>query len=274
MTRAERRSGPRELQQLAADRTDRQRRTSTPSMSICPAQLPAASTTPFAGKRSAIGLDAQIAAGATIRRTRPCSMNCAPWRRAAASERAGQVGGGHVAVRRDQQSADDRLGQAAAPRARAPAASSSSRVHALARRQRRRERFESSQAVGIEGDVERAGAPVADGAPPLSAATPRDERVEEIEAAGGEIEQRAAFARLDVRREHAGRRLRRAHAGRTIVDDLHRRAAPRQLVGHRAADDAGADDNDVARRRHVSGHLTSPADGLSRDPVRSRFTRS
>ena len=72
-----------------------------------------------------------------------------------------------------------------------------------------------------------------------------DEVVVEVEATDREVEEGAVARGLDVRREHPGRRLRRAHADRALVDDLDRRAAPRQLVGDGAPDDAGADDDDV-----------------------------
>ena len=78
----------------------------------------------------------------------------------------------------------------------------------------------------------------------------RHESIELAEAAHREREKGAVGFSLDVGREHAGRRLRRAHAGRALVDDLDRRAAPRQLVRDRAADDAGADDDDVGRTDH------------------------
>ena len=143
---------------------------------------------------------------------------------------------------------------------RAPRGIEQPRVHALRGKRQRRASRGGAGASCVERDFERAGAPVRDGDPPLAAATPRDELVVQLEAADGELEQRTAFVRLDVRRQHAGRRLRRAHAGRPIVDDLDRRAAPRQLVRDRAADDAGADDNDVARSCHVCDLTLSPPD--------------
>ena len=72
-----------------------------------------------------------------------------------------------------------------------------------------------------------------------------------LEAANSEAEQRALGLRLDERRKQTGRRLRRAHPGSPIVDNFHRRAASSQLIGDGAADDAGADDDDVARGRHA-----------------------
>ena len=73
----------------------------------------------------------------------------------------------------------------------------------------------------------------------------RDPAVVQIEAAYAEIEKRAALVRLHVRREHPGRRLRRAAADGTIVHHGARHAAHRQLARDRAADDAGADDDNV-----------------------------
>ena len=73
--------------------------------------------------------------------------------------------------------------------------------------------------------------------------------------------------RFDVRREDAGRRLRGAHAGRAFVDEFHRRAAARQLAGHGAPDDAGADDDDVGGARWHACQLIAHEKGVG-----SRFT--
>ena len=133
--------------------------------------------------------------------------------------------------------------------ARAPAASTSSAAtpfrESAAALVRKRRNVSSSKR-----DVERARAVVRRSGTPLTGAHACDKCVEQVEAADGELEERAVLARFDVRREHAGRRLRRAHARRPIVDDLDRCAAARQLVRHRAADDARADDDDVARGSH------------------------
>ena len=49
-----------------------------------------------------------------------------------------------------------------------------------------------------------------------------------------------------------------AAASWPVVDDLDGCTAPRQFAGDGAADNSGADDNDVARGCHVFRHLTSP----------------
>lgn len=96
----------------------------------------------------------------------------------------------------------------------------------------------------VQSDIERAGSPVRHGDPALCAGA-CDKVVVQVEAADAKVEQRVALARFDVRSQDACRRLRSAHADTAIVDDVHRRASPGELVGHCAADDAGSDHDDV-----------------------------
>ena len=104
--------------------------------------------------------------------------------------------------------------------------------------------------LGLVGrDIDRAGAAIRNRRAAVGGHA-LDEPIVEREAADGEVEQRAALARLDIGRQHAGRCLRRAHPDRPLVDDLDGGAAARQLVRHRAPDDAGADDDDVGGATH------------------------
>jgi len=104
--------------------------------------------------------------------------------------------------------------------------------------------------VVIDRNIQRAGAAEVDRHAAVGG-SPLDELVEETKAADGKRQERRAFARFDVRRQHAGRRLRRAHACGPLIDYLHRGAPPRELVRDGASDDAGAHDDDV---RGARGH--------------------
>ena len=90
-----------------------------------------------------------------------------------------------------------------------------------------------------------------------------DEIVVQIEAPDREVEQRSHLVRLDEWREHARRCLRRAHADRSVVDDVDRRATPSQLMRDSAANNAGADDDDVRGTRHESFILQRSQGGIS-----------
>jgi hypothetical protein len=100
----------------------------------------------------------------------------------------------------------------------------------------------------IQSNFERAATTVLDRHPRVRADL-LDPVVEEIQAADGEVEERAAFVSLDVRREHTCRRLSRARANRARVDDAHASPTPRELAPHRTADDPRPDDQNV-RVRH------------------------
>ncbi len=74
-------------------------------------------------------------------------------------------------------------------------------------------------------------------------------------------------------RQHPGRCLGRAHAHRPIVDDLDRGAAPRELVGHSAADDAGADDDDVRRPTHEALSLMAKSGNQVAEVCKTRLSQ-
>ena len=224
-------------------------------MSICPDQLPAASTTPLPDSDPRSVSTTQVAAGADDApdaavldqlgavaarrgRQRRVSSPAATYPCDGIEQSAERPLPRGAALRCAHACGVEQLG-ASRPRAAASTPRSSRRRSVVCVEARRR-----ACPCGGTGTIRR------------RRGDPCDKLVEQVEAADGELEQRPVFARFDVRRQHAGRRLRRAHARRPIVDDLHRRAAARQLVGDRAADDARADDDDVARSCH-GANLTS-----------------
>src|SRR5207253_184603 len=88
----------------------------------------------------------------------------------------------------------------------------------------------------------------------------RDEVVVQTEAADRQVEERTLVPSLDIGGQNAGRGLCRAHSCVACIHHLHRRASTRELVGHCAADNAGADNNDIrgARRHHISAYPSDP----------------
>ena len=92
---------------------------------------------------------------------------------------------------------------------------------------------------------------------------PCDEAIVGLEAA---LEQTAQRWRVtfDGGREDAGRRLRGHAADSTRIQHQHRRAAQRELVRDRAADDAGADDGDVHEKSVLSRRESHVASGVRR----------
>ena len=130
-----------------------------------------------------------------MRRTRLCSTSCAPWRRAAATS-----------ARVRSPTATNPCASISSPpvassaRSAAPRPARRRRRAARAARRASRARPRSSRASRMsavgERHVDRAGAPVRDGDAALRRHA-RDELVEQVQAADGEVEQRALFARLD-----------------------------------------------------------------------------
>ncbi len=103
---------------------------------------------------------------------------------------------------------------------------------------------------GLVGrDLQRTAAPVVDQGAGLGGGA-ADEVVVEIEAAQRQLEERTAFVRFDVRREHSGRRLRRSARDRARVEQPNLRAAPRKLARDRATNDAGTHDDDACAFAH------------------------
>ncbi len=163
------------------------------------------------------------------------------------SERARQVVRGHESVRRNNQAADRIRGQLRL------LGSNSTRVQQTGVDPLSRETLsgglEPTHGPVVQRDIERPGATIRN----VHIARGRDlgdEFVVQLQTPNREARQRSLVPRFDVRREHSGRSLGRAHSDRPIVDDLHRRATPRQLMGHRTADDARTDDDDVATGLH------------------------
>ncbi len=245
---AKRRAGPRERQQLAAHGAHRHRRRDAVDGHVA---RPAAGGQHdgVAGQRSAIGVDEYVAT------TSRDATNAAAFDelRAVAprrgGERARQVDRADEAVRFDQQAADGAVAELRFLAANGLRIQQERRhAAALEHASRRAKRLHLRV---VDRDIERAGAVIGD----ANAALRRnalDERVEQREAADREIEERAALVRLDVRREDPGRGLRRAHPDGALVDDLDRGPAARQLVRDRAADDSGADHDDVGGAAHES----------------------
>ena len=98
--------------------------------------------------------------------------------------------------------------------------------------------------MAVERHLQRSAANVLHGLPGVLDHV-GDELVVEVEAAGGEVEQRLAVVRFDVGGEHARRGLGGTGAYVAPIDYLHLGTAPRQLVGDGAADDAGTNDDDL-----------------------------
>ena len=121
---AEGRAGPGEMQQLAAHRPYRQPRLDAFDVNLTrPAARREHDAVPC--QRTAIGLDAKVGPPRARCGARARARSAARRAGARRRERAGQIAGRDVAVRRNQEAADDRFRRGAALRARAPAPSSS-----------------------------------------------------------------------------------------------------------------------------------------------------
>ncbi len=184
-----------------------------PSISICPLQLPAASTTASPCSDAAIGLDDELVAGARRCGARGrARSSCAPWRRAAATSARVSSAAATKPCAGNQQAAERRRRTSCGSwRARA-GASSSSRADAALREQRVRGCVKRAQRLGVAARRRACRCAGSRSSTPLSAATRATNSSKSSRLRAVELEQRPAVARLDVRRQHAGRRLRRAHA--------------------------------------------------------------
>jgi hypothetical protein len=97
----------------------------------------------------------------------------------------------------------------------------------------------------------------------------RDERVVRRQAAHGHVEHRTFPRCLDIRCEHAGGRLRRAGADAPRVEDEDSRAAARELMSDSAANDTGADDDDVSGVMHGEIIARAALQSMVRMPKRT-----
>ena len=244
---AQHRTIPRQVQQLTTHRPDRNARTHAFDFDLS-APASRREHDAVAGQRSAFRFDQQIAA-ATARDALHAAVldQLSAMTTRCGRESACQFTCGHVPMDADQQSAGNVGGQV---RLFSP---SGVRIEHLRGDsfglQMLRALEQTRHRLLVQRDFHRAVATIGDRST-AGCGDACDECVEEVEASDGELEQRSVVARFEIRREHAGRCLRRTHAGGPVVDDLNGGAAARQLVRHRAADDARADDDNVARGSH------------------------
>ena len=110
--------------------------------------------------------------------------------------------------------------------------------------------LQPAQLGRVERDIDGAGALIVKPGAAV-AADSADELVVQLEAARHQRQQRTCLMRFKIRREDAGRRLSGTETCWSFVDKLDRGPAARQLVGHRTADHAGADHNDVAAHHAI-----------------------
>ncbi len=212
-------------------------------MSICPDQLPAATTT----SRAVIGVSfsswiSTTSSWLSIRWTRAGTRMRAPCLIAAAASAPDSSAADDKPVRFDEQRAGDvgrqlRLGFFRGLRIQQLAVESrAARVVGNL--------LEVAERLVGGDDLQRAGAAIAD-ADSSVARHAIDERVVHLEAAGGQRQKRPAKA-LEVRHEHARRRLGRAKAGPPAIDQRHRRPPGHELVG----DGLALSPRPRRRRRH------------------------
>ena len=182
-----------------------------------------------------------------MRRTRLCSMSCAPWRRAAATS-----------ARVSSPAATNPCASISRPPiAPSPICGSSARTPAASSSRAGTPRFESTSAVVSSARI--SASLIAMSSVPVrryGTATPLSAVTRAMKSSNR--------SRLRAARLRSGLPSRASMNGastpadawvapmpdRTFVDELDRRAAPRQLVRHRASDDARADDDDVGRTAH------------------------